>query len=159
MKVEPTPEHKWLQKLLGEWTFEAEADMGPDKPAEKSTGSESVRPLGDVWVIGEGRGDMPGGGEGVNIMTLGFDPQKGRFIGSWIGSMMHNMWVYDGELDATGTTLTLNTEGPGFEDQSKTAPYRDVIQFVSDNHRTLTSHVQGDDGTWTQFMTAHYRRK
>lgn len=36
--------------------------------------------------------------------------------------------------------------------------YRDVIELVSDDHRTLTSHVLGDDGTWRKFMTAHYRR-
>jgi hypothetical protein len=25
MKVEPWKEHQWLQKLVGEWTFEVEA--------------------------------------------------------------------------------------------------------------------------------------
>ena len=29
----------------------------------------------------------------------------------------------------------------------------------SKDHRVLRSYIQGDDGKWTQFMTAHYRRK
>ncbi|MBF0393904.1 MAG: DUF1579 family protein, partial [Alphaproteobacteria bacterium] len=29
----------------------------------------------------------------------------------------------------------------------------------SDDHRVLTSAVLTDDGTWRQFMTAHYRRR
>src|SRR5688500_19643938 len=41
----------------------------------------------------------------------------------------------------------------------RSARYRDVIEFKSDDHRLLTSHVLGDDGNWSQFMEAHYRRK
>jgi Protein of unknown function (DUF1579) len=39
------------------------------------------------------------------------------------------------------------------------AKYKDVIEFKSDDHRVLTSHMLADDGTWQPFMTAHYRRK
>jgi hypothetical protein len=38
------------------------------------------------------------------------------------------------------------------------APYRDVIEFKSDDHRVLTSHVRAEDGTWQAFMTANYYR-
>jgi hypothetical protein len=33
-----------------------------------------------------------------------------------------------------------------------------VIEFKDDDHRVLTAHVLGDDGTWQQFMTSNYRR-
>lgn len=39
-----------------------------------------------------------------------------------------------------------------------TARYRDVIELVSDDHRTLTSYVLGGDGQWHRFMTFDYRR-
>lgn len=61
-KAEPQKEHRWLQKLVGEWTFEGEAPMGPDKPPEKFKGTERVRSLGDLWFVAEGQGEMPGGG-------------------------------------------------------------------------------------------------
>ena len=32
---EAHPEHRWLQKLIGEWTYEIETMMGPDQPSEK----------------------------------------------------------------------------------------------------------------------------
>jgi hypothetical protein len=38
------------------------------------------------------------------------------------------------------------------------ATYRDVIEVTGDDHRVLTAHVLGDDGTWQQFMTSTYRR-
>lgn len=159
MNAQPQAEHQWLQKLVGEWTSEMDAVMGPDKPPEKFVGTETVRAVGGLWTMGEGRGEMPGGGTAVTVMTLGYDPARKRFVGTFIGSMMTHMWVYEGTLDATGKVLTLDTEGPHFGTEGKTARYKDVIEFVSDDHRVLTSQMQGDDGTWTQFMTAHYRRK
>src|SRR5215207_10023673 len=51
MNAEPKPEHRWLQQFVGEWTFETEAVMGPDQPPMKYTGTESVRTLGDLWVL------------------------------------------------------------------------------------------------------------
>lgn len=42
-------EHEWLQRLVGEWTFEHECSMGPDQPPMKSTGMESVRSLGAIY--------------------------------------------------------------------------------------------------------------
>ena len=59
---EPQEEHRWLQKLIGEWTFDGEATMGPDQPAETFTGRERVRSLGDLWVLAEGEGVTPEGG-------------------------------------------------------------------------------------------------
>src|SRR5262245_9370926 len=158
MKVEPQQEHQWLQKLVGEWTFEADAVMGPDKPPEKFKGAESVRSIGGLWMACEGRGEMPGGGTATTVMTLGYDPAKKRYVGTFIGSMMTHMWVYEGELDPSGKVLTLDTEGPNFGPGGGTAKYKDVIEFKSDDHRVLTSHMLGADGQWHGFMTAHYRR-
>ena len=156
---EPPEEHRWLQRLVGEWDYEAEASMGPGQPPMKHTGTESVRSIGGVWVQGEGKGQMPDGGPATTVITLGYDPAKKRFVGTFIGSMMTHMWVYEGTLDAAGKALTLDTEGPHFGAEGKMAKYKDVITFVSDDHRTLTSQMQADDGSWNQFMTAHYRRK
>jgi hypothetical protein len=91
-------------------------------------------------------------------MTLGYDPVKKRYVGTFIGSMMTHMWVYDGQLDAAGKVLTLDTEGPSFTAEGKMARYKDVIELKDDNHRTLSSSFLGDDGQWHHFMTANYRR-
>jgi Protein of unknown function (DUF1579) len=159
MKSQPKKQHEWLQKLVGEWTYEADCTMGPDQLPEKFKGSESVRSLGGVWVLCEGRGEMPDGGMATTLMTLGYDPQKKRYVGTWIGSMMTHLWVYDGALDAAEKVLTLDTEGPDFAAEGKMAQYKDVIEFKSDDHRVLASHMLGDDGQWHGFMTANYRRK
>jgi hypothetical protein len=158
MQTEPQKEHRWLQQLVGEWTYEAEATMEPGKPPEKSTGTESVRSLGGLWILAEGQGEMPGCGAATMIMTLGYDSQKQRYVGTWIGSMMTHLWVYDGALDAAERVLTLEAEGPSMAAEGKMAKYKDVIELKGDDHRVLSSHMLGDDGQWHQFMTANYRR-
>lgn len=158
MKSEPTAEHVWLQKLVGNWESEMECIMGPDQPPMTSKGTESVRSIGGLWTLGEGKGDAPDGTAVVSYMTLGYDPEKKRFVGTFIASMMTHMWIYEGTLE--GDTLTLDTVGPVFPGvPGQMAKYQDIISFKSDNHRTLTSRTLGEDGQWTQFMSADYRRK
>ena len=159
MKSAPQKEHHWLQKLVGEWTYDAEATMEPGKPPERHTGTERVRSLGDLWILAEGQGEMPGGGTATTVMTLGYDPQKKRHVGTFIGSMMTHLWVYDGALDAAERVLTLDTEGPNMAADGKMAKYQDVIEIKSHDHRVLTARMLGEDGKWREFMTAHYRRK
>jgi Protein of unknown function (DUF1579) len=172
MEVTPQKEHQWLDRLIGEWTYESECSMGPDQPPSKSKGTEVVRwllpsdscSLGGLWIIAEGEGEMPDGSLGQTIMTLGFDPQKNCFVGTFIGSMMTHLWPYNGSLDADEKILTLDSEGPNFSESADSgcvaiAPYKDIIEFVSNDYKILTSKILMDDGTWNHFMTAHYYRR
>jgi hypothetical protein len=159
MNAEPQKEHQWLQKLVGDWSFENECIMGPDQPPSKHTGTETVRSIGGLWTIGEGRGPGPDGSEIDTVMTLGYDPQAKRFVGTFIASMMTYLWTYNGSLDAAGKVLTLDAEGPDFSGGPNMVKYQDIIEFVNDDHRTLRSQLLGPDGKWNHFMTAHYRRR
>ncbi len=159
MQAEPQREHRWLQKLVGEWTFEGEATMTPGTPPEKFTGTESVRPIGDLWIQAEGQGEMPGGGAATSITTLGYDPHRKRYVGTFVASMMTHLWVYDGALDAAERVLTLDTEGPDMVAEGKMTKAQDVIELRTDDHRVLRSRMLGQDGKWHEIMTAHYRRK
>ena len=158
MIAEPQKEHRWLQKLVGEWTMEAEM-AEPGKPPEKSRGTESVRSVGDLWIVAEGQGEMPGMGPIATRLTLGYDPKKGRYVGAWVDSMMAYLWTYYGELDASERKLTLHTEGPSMAGDGSMAEYRETIEFKSDDQRVWTSSVLGDDGKWTQFMSMSFRRR
>lgn len=156
---EPQPEHHWLQRLVGEWTFECEFGMGPDEPRVNGAGSEIVRSLGGLWTIGEGTGgDIPDGPPQRSITTLGYDPRTKRFVGSFVSSCMTYLWIYDGTLDADRRVLTLRAEGPGFNPDGALSQFEDIHEIIDDDHRTLSSRIRGEDGSWFHFMTAHYRR-
>ena len=60
MNAEAQKEHRWLHRLVGEWTYESEAVMEAGKPPEKCGGIESVRSLGGLWILAEGQGEIPG---------------------------------------------------------------------------------------------------
>ena len=72
---------------------------------------------------------------------------------------MTHLWPYVGSLDMTGKILTLDSEGPSFSGDGTMAKYQDIIEFVTKDYRTLTARVQSPDGSWQQFMIAHYRRE
>jgi hypothetical protein len=155
----PTREHQWLQRLVGDWTMQADCNMGPDKPAERTEGKESVRAIGGLWVLGEGEAAMPGGGTATNLITLGYDAQKARFVGSFVSSCMDSIWQYEGRLDEDGRVLTLDTEGPDFGHPGQTARYQDIIELTEDGRRLMSSRMQGSDGAWHTVMSAEYRRR
>jgi hypothetical protein len=160
-QVQAQEQHRWLQQMVGEWTYQGgPMESEPGKPAESWSGTERVRMLGDLWLLCEASGDMPGGGTASSQLTLGYDPKAGRYTGSFIGSMMTFLWVYDeGQLDADGRVLTMVADGPDFSDPSKMRRYRDVFTIMSNDERLLEAYVQGDDGGWQPLMRNTYRRK
>ncbi len=158
MDDQPTTEHLWLMKLVGSWTFDGSCNMGPDQPPIHNKGNEVVRTLGELWTLGEGTTEMPAGPPMKSIMTLGYSPKTQRYIGTFVASMMLHMWHYNGSLDSTTNTLTLDAEGPSMLGDGSLGKYQDVIQFQDDNNRTLTSRILMPDGSWYQFMEARYSR-
>ncbi len=152
---EPTAEHRWLHQLLGVWDTISECQMGPDQPPMKSTMVTTMRKLGELWVVGDIEGDTPGGTPARSIISLGFDPVKNQFVGSFISSMMTHLWPYAGTLDAAKKVLTLDSSGPGF-DGSTDAKYQDIIEIVEAGHYIMRSQTLSAEGDWVPFMVAHY---
>lgn len=154
----PLPQHGWLTRLLGEWRYASECEGPPGQAPMRATGVERVRMLGGFWTIGESEGDCPAGGGMVRmVITLGVDPGTQRFRGTFVGSMMPWMFVYDGALDEAATTLALETEGPAMMGPG-TARYRDSVAMEGDAVRILSSEILQPDGSWHRFMTGRYER-
>lgn len=159
MMPKPVKEHHWLKKFAGEWTFEGEARMEPGGPADRFGGTEAVRSIGDLWILAESYNESPEGPSVTNLMLLGYDSGKQRFVGSFASSMAAFLWNYDGELDADEKALILHTEGPTMHPDGGTAEFREVIEFVDDDHRTWTSWMMDEEGQWQEVMKSDYRRK
>ena len=155
---EPTLEHEWLLQLVGDWQFETKCTMGPDQPLMKSTGKQTTRSLGSLWTLGEMENDGPDDQPMRSVFTLGFDPAKKRFVGTFVSSCMTHLWPYDGQQDAARKVLTLDSVDPSFTGDGTMAKYQDIIEIVDKVQYLLSSQYQNPDGSWTRFMTAKYTR-
>jgi hypothetical protein len=158
--AKPREEHRFLDRLLGDWIYTSSTghkDYDVNDPDKVWT--ETVRSIGGLWVLSEGEGGMGDGSRSSMIMTLGYDPRLGHYVGTWIGSMMDKLWVYKGWVEDDGQTLVLEAEGPSFEDQSRTEVYRDVIHFHDDDHRSFSGSVRKPDGSFHVFMTSESKRR
>jgi hypothetical protein len=157
-----TSQHKWLQHLLGDWTFVSECSGGPDQPVMKSEGRESVRSVGDLWIVGESHAEMPGGEGAVHsVITIGFDPTLGtggRFVGTWFCSVWTKLFHYEGDLDEATNVLPLNSTGPNPMDLTKIAHFQDIIELHGPDRRVFRSQMKDDHGNWVPIMRAEYTR-
>ena len=158
MGTKPVQEHAWLQKLVGEWRVETEMTMAPGQPKQRSEGTEKVKSLGGLWAFGEGNGKMPDGTSMNYYSALGYDVSFKEYRGCWFASVSSHLWKQVGELSADGKVMTLNCVGPNMTKDGETANYRDVIEIIDENHRTLTSYGQDENGEWHEFMKASYTR-
>lgn len=153
----PTPasaEHVWLGQLVGEWDVKAEAQMGPGLDPMTFEYHTSARWIGGLWVVLETQS-----AEFHSLMTLGHDESRGGYTGTWVDSMMPTLWVYSGRIEEDGKALVLEAEGPHPEDPSRRMQGRDTLRILDPDHVQLTSAMKNDDGTWTEFMKADYRRR
>ncbi len=157
MGTKPVQEHEWLNNLVGEWKAESEFVMEPGQEPQTSSGTESVRSLGGLWAFAHGK-SMMGECEMEHFSTLGYDVSFKEYRGAWFAAMSSHLWKTVGELSADGKVMTLNCEGPDMVHDGKTALYRDVIELIDANKRTMTSWSQDEEGNWVQFMKTTYTR-
>lgn len=154
----PTKEHQWLDRLVGEWDSAGEITMEPGEEPIKSKGTETIRSLGGFWTIAQGEGECMGQ-KISTVMTLGYDPESKKYVGTWVDSVMPTLWKYEGTVDESGNKLTLLTEGPSPEQPGKICKFKEVMEFKDDDHRVFTSSMQQDDGSWNTFVKVDSRRK
>lgn len=152
----PQKEHEWLKALEGEWTVDSECTMKPGEPAMKINGNSSARSLGGFFVIVENRAEIMGM-PWTGILTLGYDPAKKKYLGTWVDSMSSYPWRYEGTVDASGKVLTMDTEGPDCR-TGKTMKFREKIELNGKEGWVFTSE-RDDHGTWTRLVRVVYTRK
>lgn len=156
MFSKPQAEHHWLDQLVGSWKFEHECGLPGEKPS-MTPGHMTCRSLGGLWLIAESTFECGTEAPAESIMTLGFDPAENQYVGTFVGSMMANLWPYRGVLDDSGKSLPLHSEGPKF-DGSGTCRYRDTIRIVDAGLWLFTSEMLTDDGNWVQFLDGRHTR-
>lgn len=141
-----TKEHNLLKKLVGTWSCTLH-DGTPSK--------EIIRAVGDFWIVSESEAIAKGKLHQF-ILTVGYDVNKKKFVGSWFSSVMTSLWTYEGFFE--DGKIILETEGEDMQDKTKTCLYRDCIELVDDNTKIFSSSYQNADKNWVEFSRTTYTR-
>jgi hypothetical protein len=154
----PSKEHELLSQFAGDWEVTAETVALPNVEPLKCEGTESAKMVGGFWLVGQTEASMMG--MKVNsLLTIGYNPTKKKYVGTFVCSADSTLWEYEGTMDDDGKKLTLTTEGPSPLDPSKTGQYREELELTDKDHKTFTSYMQGEDGKWVKMVTMSYTRK
>ncbi len=149
----------FLEAMTGDWSIVAEGVLGPGQDPVRTESREEARLLGSQWLVAEASAVTAGGRPYTSMWILGWDPHEEHFVGTWIASIQTHKWRFTGTLDESGKVLTLETEGPIMGNPANTTRYREIIELVDHDHRTIRSLILGPDGEWFPFARAEYRRE
>lgn len=156
--IPATKEHEWLHQLAGQWEADVEVSAEPGKPPLKLKSTEDTRRIGGFWILSASEVPPPGM-PFARALTLGWDPQKKKYVGTWVDSFSTYIGRYEGSMDAAGRTLTLEGEMPSPFDPAKSVRVREVIELKSQDQKVVTTSVQGEDGSWFTLVRVDARRR
>ena len=104
----PQKEHQWLAQLAGDWEAAIECSMGPGIPPMKSKATQSSEMLGDRWLVATSEGEAMGQPM-TSVLTIGYDPAKKAYVGTFYSSCGNELWTYTGQVSEDGKKLVLDT--------------------------------------------------
>ena len=154
----PTEHHEWLNKFVGDWDVVSGGAMGEDQPEMQGKASMHSSMLGGLWLVNASEHDL-NGQKLKSIQMIGFDTDKGKYVGIWADSMVNHMWHYEGALNEAGNKLVLEAEGPSMQGDGKMILYRDSYEFADDDTIIAVSEMQGPSGEWVQIMKGEAKRR
>ena len=153
---QPTGEHDNLRAREGTWKVHSSfyMDPNPETPPMVVEAKETVEAFGPFWIRSVYESEfmgMPFRG----TATLGYDPEKGEYVSTWIDTMSPTFFHFRGKFD--GDTLVMG--GRAFDCMSKMeANYRTTELHKGPDERVYEMFMELPDGTEFKMMTHVYTR-
>lgn len=152
---EPTEQHKMLAKEAGEWEGVMKMHCDPSGPPMETPCTETNVLLdGGLWLLSEFEaGPFKGRGQ------YGYDPDKKKFVGTWVDNQSSALFLMEGTYDETTGELTyLSTmKNPA---TGADTPTKLVAKFINDDQKQFAIYMQNADGeNWDKTMGISYTRK
>lgn len=150
----PTAEHRLLKEHAGKWKVACRFYMEPGKPPMESDATEKIEMVGDFWTVSRYEAQMMGA-PFVGSATMGFEPHSGKFVSTWVDSMMPVHCTFTGKLK--GDTIVL--EGEFFSCMTNSVlKHRATEKHISKDERIFEMFCTMPDGKEIKMMTNHYKR-
>ena len=117
-------------------------------------GSEKNVIMGVMWLVTDYKGVFAGqafSGHGV----FGYDPEKKKYTGMWVDSMMRSMAVMEGHYDKSKKAMTYLMDGKGPD--GKPQKTKLVTVFKENDSRVMTMSAEMG-GAFVKMMEMEYAR-
>jgi hypothetical protein len=146
---QPSPEHAYLKKMAGTW------DCTMKMMGQEGKAVANYKMLGDFWLIGDFEGDA-GGMKFKGHDFMGYDPQKKKYIGTWVDSLSPNAMPMESTYDSSKKVMTAVGEGINME--GKKAKFKTTSEWKSNDEMLFTMYEE-KDGKMEQSFTIDYKRR
>jgi hypothetical protein len=150
------PEHEVLKHDVGTWDATVESFMPGAAQPMVSKGTETNSLVGGLWLVTDFKSDMMGQpfqGHGVS----GWDPNKKKYVGTWVDTMSTGLGLSESTYDAATKTLTGTFEGP--DPTGQIMKMKAVTVMKDPDTRVFTMSGPGPDGKDMTYMRITYQRK
>jgi hypothetical protein len=156
--AQPTPQHELLKKDVGTWDATMRMWFTPNAEPLVSNGIENNKLLdGGLWLISHYEGKIADT-RFVGCGTVGFDPVKQKYVGTWIDNVTSSLSVMEGDYDQATNTLTMiSRRRDPHTGQSQTT--KSTLQYVDNDTRIFEFLVPDADGKYWKMLEIKYVRR
>jgi len=152
-----SPQHDRLLAKVGTWDVNCSYYMGPDCEALEAPGVDVVEAVGAFWTVGHFSCELPGT-HIVGRATLGYDPERQKYVSTWFDSANPFLYYFEGQLSADGNKLEMT--GDNIDPTTRNlVKYRSVETRIDDNTRTLQLFVEFETDHEIQILQYRYTRR
>ncbi len=139
----PTAHHTMLLEGVGHW--ESVVSMpGPDGETQTTQAWENVEAVGPYFTKSNFRMAMGPGQFYTGHGVIGYDTTKGKFVGTWMGSMDPYLAVMEGDLNDKTGVLTMRWDGYNMMGE----PAKHHYEYKRDGETSSMQFFENGVKTW-----------
>lgn len=152
-----SPQHKLLEKYVGNWDAELTSPGAPGQPPQVSKGKSTARLTGGgLWLVTDFEGTMLGAPL-IGHEVMGYDNHAKQYILNWVDSSSTAM--YAGEMQLDEKTHILSGTIHGHDEAGLEMKWRATDEWKDDDTRVYAMHMKMRDGPEQEMIRITYKRK
>ena len=155
--TKPGAEHKVLEQLTGTWDCKVKLWLDPSKDPMVSDGKVTRKLIMNGLFLEEHVDGKFGGEDFKGLGLLGYDPNKKKYVGSWVDSMGPGMMIMEGTYEEK--TKTMTTFSDEVDPKGKKSKFRSVLKMESADHHIHEMFSTPEGGKETKMMEIHYMKE